>query len=403
MMLSASLLRLFLAFTVGLVSVSGQVVVDQSDLKSEEILASKPLIGYRQISKEFFAHLDTPGGKLPMNVVYESARRSAWGPTLSHWADSSGSKLEDLDVVTYREWLNSFDTAAWRPNLVDVRSPTGVLTADRYILAALPATELAGGKLESKGFQQTKDIKDIYWGDQPIPARGKEKYLLIDPNAVGKVQTAYAALDMAKDAPPSAQPVYFAIASKSLNDLPGFQRAAAFKAGQVTFGRPIARRVPITGAEGGRSAVTEDNSDLVLMILAVSVRELRTEEVKSITYSVSAKPDATAYDLVPLSVTLGSQEPQQGPILKLVGVDLLLKDSKPKIFAQGLQESAFSWVMTESAIEPGSHRFVALLQVPKGSKQLVMTFAITCKLKDPYLSQGGVLYQDVRDVTVTLP
>jgi hypothetical protein len=58
---------------------------------------------------------------------------------------------------------------------------------------------------------------------------------------------------------------------------------------------------------------------------------------------------------------------------------------KPTIMARGLQASNFGWILKDSMVDPSAKRFVAILGVPKGTRELLCNMTIRTLLKGMYI------------------
>ena len=63
--------------------------------------------------------------------------------------------------------------------------------------------------------------------------------------------------------------------------------------------------------------------------------------------------------------------------------------------ARGLQAPSFGWILKDSMVDPSAKRFVAILGVPKGTRELLCNMTIRTLLKDRYIP----LFQDPKTIT----
>jgi hypothetical protein len=72
---------------------------------------------------------------------------------------------------------------------------------------------------------------------------------------------------------------------------------------------------------------------------------------------------------------------------------------KPTIMARGLQGSSFGWIMKDSMVDPSAKRFVAILGVPKGTRELLCNMTIRTLLKGDLVH----FYQDPKTIMDQAP
>ena len=156
--------------------------------------------------------------------------------------------------------------------------------------------------------------------------------------------------------------------------------------------------------------------DVYLIQFAMTWRNLPREDLKELGFSVRAPDNTNALELVPLTYGIKIEEKTGtsiSPGVEAEGVKIELGEVygreisfsylRPTIQAYGLQESQFSWVLRDQAVQPGAERFVCALGVPKHSKQL--TLAMSAHARWParmMLIAGGVETSDEKIVTVDL-
>jgi hypothetical protein len=63
------------------------------------------------------------------------------------------------------------------------------------------------------------------------------------------------------------------------------------------------------------------------------------------------------------------------------------KSLKPTVEAYGEGERKFSWKMTEEAIAGGSHRFAAIIGVPRGSPEVDFAFSGHVRLRKSFIGE----------------
>jgi hypothetical protein len=78
---------------------------------------------------------------------------------------------------------------------------------------------------------------------------------------------------------------------------------------------------------------------------------------------------------------------------------------KPVIAAYGLRENKFSWTIRGEALRAGSHKFVAVVGVPKHSEGVGLAMSAHVRLKKNWLGEWydgeGIAGTDARETYVS--
>jgi hypothetical protein len=189
--------------------------------------------------------------------------------------------------------------------------------------------------------------------------------------------------------------------------------------GFASFGRPL-----VTTAEEEKLVIPKSiaaEGDIYMVKFAVSFRFeealIRIEDIQRLAFSVTGPVEILALELIPLrfdremSITKIASSPeikvQHGPnameIGKVYEQQIVYKILKPTIVAEGLQESAFAWSMADEAVQLGAKRFIAILQVPKGTKSITVQFQASAITKSSWMAQGNIISTAPESREIQLP
>jgi hypothetical protein len=152
--------------------------------------------------------------------------------------------------------------------------------------------------------------------------------------------------------------------------------------GLASFGKPILTTIKEEGMVIPHSITTR--GDVYVVRFAVSFSGINIESIEQLSLNITAQEGIIALDLIPLKFDkeISITKNMSSPNIKLkygeTAVELgefykkqiVYKLLKPTIFASGLQESKFSWYMSDESINQGASQFIAILLVPKKEKSL---------------------------------
>jgi hypothetical protein len=185
------------------------------------------------------------------------------------------------------------------------------------------------------------------------------------------------------------------------------------KVGQVSFGKPLV--FSAVTKKLNVPAEWQAQYQVFWLQLAVSLHDFSADEIKQLTFLVSTPGECVAAELAPFKVEreVDTKRDLQTPevkiehqgtsvsIGKIMEEEVTYKNLIPTLLASGLQESDFSWSMTDDAIHQGSHRFIVILLVPKHLKTIDLKFQVAAKTKSLF-TQGDVLTTEPALTTINL-
>ena len=369
-----------------------QIVIGDEDISRNEILSTNPLIGYRKLSPELFKCDGERTVGIPVDVFIESAKvtQLVKDRLLKEGIDPSKATLNDWYMATRPTNSTTSQEHISKPTTINLYSAAyDNMIVDPMLVSSLPKTE-------------------IFKSDEVLTytthVGGKEvECIKADPTAFASFADSYCALAEAEGMEPTHAQHSFEYASDIMASYPLLREAAEFEAGQVSFGKPV-----IFSSNEKKLVIPESitsKGDVYWTTLALSFYDIEINDIEELIFVVTAPPEIFALELIPLrfdkemnvtriisspeiKVKFGANVVELG---KVYEQQVVYKSLKPTIVAYGLQENKFSWSMVDEAIQLGSKRFVALIQVPKGRESLTLELQASAKTKPGWIAQGNII------------
>lgn len=375
------------------------IVIGDEELSAAHVLSTEPLFGFRKVSGEVFKVTGAAKEKvgIPVNVFVESAKAM---PRIKDKVIKAG---KDPSSATLDDWYRASESVPLttakmvKPMGMKVRlSAERQITVDPHLIVSLPKTEV---------FKSGRPESYVIDAD-----REKVELIKADPEAYQTFANCYTVLaKAAKLSPPKARQS-FNYVSANMDSHPHLKEAAMFHGGEVTFGKPT-----VFSSEEKRLDLPESiiaNADVYWIEFAVSFRDVEICNIEKLIFTVSADEGISALQLIPLrfdkeiSKTITTSSPELKTryvaVGKVYGQEVVYKSLKPIIIADGLQESDFSWTLMDEAVQPGAKRFIAVLQVPKGKKLLMLNIQAGAKTKPGWVAQGNIISTKAKLVNIKL-
>lgn len=371
-----------------------QIVIENSELREEEIFQSSELIGYRNLPTDVFAgtlYSEGPVG-IPIEFAASTIREYA-----ANTVGYSGAYTESLFRVSQE--INKFQYVeagfrSWEPSVMSVSLPW---VKDGFISHQPVDTAMVAALISENIVNSGIAVFDNELGGV------KRQLLVVDFETTKQLMTAYTEISAVMSAEPVLVTSSIQLAESQIAQLGTIQSAAVLKFGPVSYGIPIV----YTADEKDLSVPSSVTSqfDVHWIEFAISLREINASEYEQIEYVVQLPPDSYALALVPLnhgveletqdriavpstSVTVGDAGISVGEVFSRT---VEYKTLKPTITAVGLQESHFYWRMRDEALNSGSVRVVAVVATPRGTDSI--TTIMSANLRFPSilgLVQGSV-------------
>jgi hypothetical protein len=181
--------------------------------------------------------------------------------------------------------------------------------------------------------------------------------------------------------------------------------------GEITFGWPVV----YTAKEMNLilpASITR-KFDTYWLELSTTFRELSARNLEEIAINFAVPDGSLALELVPTVVTIPIfkekeiKTPDIGVGIRgaMVTVGEVFRQTvsftylKPIVEAFGLRENRFSWSLRDQAVRAGSHKFVAVIGVPKGKDGIEIAMSAHIKSKS-YLFSGDIAGTEVQTMWV---
>lgn len=371
---------------------NAQIIVNnETEIPADLVAFRENLVGLRTVSPEFFAvvQLRPKNAGIPAELFVTSASAT---PAVRMVVTEAGKDPEKASVI---DWYKAARTAGLgdissgaAPHSISATAWKGKhVNVNPVFVASLPDTEVFAAK-------------PVLYTEH---AHGHDiAYLRVNRRPLAALIQSYKSIGGAKKTLDPQALKQFAEAIAGMAPFPLMAKAATFSAGLATFGRPIVYTAGEKKLVMPKAILTE--SDIYWIELAVSFRDIEVGSVERLIFHVSLPSGITALDLIPLRFDKQATVTQKvsSPEIKVqagenaVGIgkvyeqEVVYTSLKPLIVAAGLQESEFTWSLSDEAVQPGAKRFVAVIQVPKGRKSVPVQLQATAKTKE-WFAQGDLV------------
>lgn len=152
--------------------------------------------------------------------------------------------------------------------------------------------------------------------------------------------------------------------------------------------------------------------DVYYVELSATFREMSADDLEEMAINFVLPDKSIALELVPLQhgipieIKKGLRIPEIGAEVRGIKVSLgeifqrtvSFTYLKPIITAFGLRENRFSWTLRDEAVRAGSHKFVAVIGVPKGSDSVILAMSAHVKTKKLFVLGGDLAGTELKFV-----
>ncbi len=398
----------------------GPLIIDPTNYRPDPGDTVLPLVGIRAnseivLSSKLGATPDKDGvGLIPESVIVASLLKDATFAKVISDANlppkevtieqikSAGINLDDALS------LSGNDFKSIEPESVEIGTYSGTASFDATAvknLAAIGAIDFSKGKTLTLGGEPLKvyPFDAEYWSE-------------LEPTYEGAQRAKKFQIWQNRD---EWQSPFRMIYASSKYPFGGLKDALVVEFGKVTFGKPLVK----TGREAGfkvQRAIAEEY-DVYLVEFAITFYDIPVTELEELSYRLSLQEDCIAFELAPLRLTAEENITQtvQTPEITIGPLTLgqfferqvVFKNIRPQVIAYGLREDSFSWSLTNDAVVPGSHIFVAALGIPKGRKEFSLRQSVGAKTKHgiktaglvPIYVEGDWLTTENSKIAIKLP
>jgi hypothetical protein len=185
--------------------------------------------------------------------------------------------------------------------------------------------------------------------------------------------------------------------------------------GRITFGLPIPLRAE--EMELVLPNFIQANFDVYWVELTATYREMADDTLEEMVFNVSLPKDCIALELIPirygtsekvsvderspeLKVKIGPAEISVGEFFgKKVAYDVI----RPTIVGYGKGENVISCNLHDEAVSAGSHNFVAIVGLPKGSTALRLAMTAHVRTRGLFGVEGTLAGTEVKALELALP
>lgn len=194
----------------------------------------------------------------------------------------------------------------------------------------------------------------------------------------------------------------FASLKSRVDKYSDLEKALLFKAGEITFGRPIIYKAKEKSLQLPDSI--KNSMDVYWVDLAFTFRQVTADDLAEMAINYAVPEGWVALELIPLHYghEVATETRTQSPDISVnvAGVGITVGEFfqrtvaysyiKPTISAFGLREGKFSWALRDEAVNAGSHSFAAIIGVPKGTARFEVAMSAHVRLKKPSILGMGM-------------
>jgi hypothetical protein len=377
-------------------ALSNEIIIDNTPFNTLNAPIAQPVIAIRpiaDISPVVAANLSD--FHISKTLIINSAKQF---PEITDTAAALGY---DLDSVTFDQLREVIDRSGYRnkylyrPGQFTTYS-SNVVTSDissdwRY----WDATTITN--FVSTGVINTSDVTLRRYGDKNIETvRLNKDYAPI-------LSHLYEYLGMARSQPiPNVAPWLVSLQDDVRQYTP-LQESLLQSIGEITFGIPI-----VYSASEKGLAIPESlrkKYDVYWVDFAVTFRGMNPKGLAEMVVNYALPEGSVAIEIVPLEygVDESHQESVNAPD---VGIDyggakitvgeffkttVSYKYLRPTVIGYGLGQRTFSWQLEDEAIRSGSHRFAAIIGVPKNTHEVDIAMSGHVRLRQSFAGEilGG--------------
>jgi hypothetical protein len=266
---------------------------------------------------------------------------------------------------------SNFEEGQW--NVWDARTltnmvVTGVVDTDTVMTSTRDGNEVQWVKIDERYAGSLGDIYHKFWylrGENP-------------PNDVGRIFTSI---------------------TDDVAQYDALQRSILENIGEITFGLPI-----VYTSEEKKLDIPESirrSHDVYWIDLVVTYRDVDPSNLAEMAFNVAVPERSVALKLIPLRFGIEVSRGESAGIPE-IGIEyggakvsvgeyfsqsVAYKYLKPTVEAYGEGERIFSWKITGEAVSAGSHRFAAILGVPKGTTAVDFVFSGHVRLRKSFIGE----------------
>ena len=210
---------------------------------------------------------------------------------------------------------------------------------------------------------------------------------------------------------------YLHLLQEEIREYDALAKSILENVGDITFGKPVVYKA--TEKDPVVPESINHEFDVYWLDLRATFREMDQEEIDEMVINYATPRGTVALELIPLqysqefavskefgapeiSVELGGNVLTVGEFFRKT---VAYKELKPTVVAFGLGETRFSWALRDQAVRAGSHKFVAIVGVPKGSEGVDIAMSGHVRLKKGVfgglLGGGGIAGSDAEVVSLS--
>jgi hypothetical protein len=389
-------------------------VIDNSPFEITTNAINLPLFSIRPLIAS-----DTPQTdalerlRITDQLLVDSARQF---PEIQAALDRQNVDINKVDLVTLKHIIQNSDYserylfAPGRPNIG--------YNASKLVYSRI-ATESAykiwdATSLINMMVTGVIDVNNVY----QFELEGKTlEAVKFEPHYAFRIAEVYKRLSLIGHQPMAELGFQFAALRDEVKQYNSLEQSILLNVGDITFGRPTV----YTSREKDLALPQSINRDFDVywIDLAATFRDMDPADIDEMAINFATPEGTEAFELLPLVVSreftvtkemsapkiwveVGGATVTLGEVFKKTIEYISLK---PSVVAYGLGERRFSWVIRDDAIRAGSHRFVAIVGVPKGSPEVEIAMSGHVRLKKGFLGgifgEEGIAGSEARTVVIS--
>jgi hypothetical protein len=364
----------FAAILLPMAAAHAQVIVRNAPFDPAEILPSTAVVGFRALPPDAFAAL--PQSQIWIvrpELMYSAGQRS---PVLVKETKAKGQTIADLPphelLASLKSETTNVQFAAQLPT--KMKAPPSYDSEkkfDTWIVLSAAAANLIDGR-------------------DPLAPQAPGHKFFVNPAFAKTVTGTYATLKELEKSNTPASAQRYAQLVKATRQSPLLDNAAAVDLFRATFARP--RFTKAADKKLQVPAALADKFDVYWVDLGFIIANEYGRAVREITFSITLPKDAVALELLPVRASAKAQgaAPAADTSADIFGQKIQFEDLKPAVAANGRQDNTFGWILSERMADRGPKRFVAIVGVPKGTKDVGGELALGIRVDGALAVQNNI-------------
>lgn len=352
-----------------------QIVVKNSPIMGKDVLAKAPVVGYRAFPKDAFVSVGSQGDTwaIKQKILCDAGSHN---PATVALAKAKGVQVCALGPKELVASLKA-NAALQMSNMAEFNK-----NGDKSDYSFLY------GALDSGAIGEQNYVEKAQAGTQPVsPA------VVANANFARSFTQIYDSLDGLKHVPAQTAAFQYGDIADSMYQNPDLRAASEVTVADVTFGVPILYTAKDMHLKIQKSISSRWN--VYWISFAFSLEVPKAIDISEIYYKISLNNNDIALALlpsrygIPVQHHVTSKTPSIAvesngnsvSVGEFYSQEVTFEQLRPTIISDGLQQSSFGWILKRDMTGEGAKHFVAILAVPKNSKNIFGKCVVELKVE----------------------